>query len=212
MGEPAAVDGTQPAIDHRRRPRRRGHALDRAILAATLAEIEESGYADLRMERVAARARASKASLYRRWPSKVELVLSAVYELMPNAETVPNTGSLRADVLALLGTAGRVLCGPSGRAVRGLVSETLRDPDLRAQLRLYTRGYGLQAMQQIVARADVRGELDAGPITVRQLEVGPTLLRAYLLTHEGPVPDEEVVGIVDEVVLPLLRHAAPGLG
>lgn len=205
MSDPVA----ETPVDHRRRPRRRGHALDAAILAATLAEIEESGYADLRMERVAARARASKASLYRRWPSKVELVMSAVYQLMPTAETAPDTGSLRGDVLALLRAAGHVLGGPAGRAVRGLVSETLRDPDLRAQFRTYTRGQGLQAMQQIVARAHARRELDASSITVRQLSTGPTLLRMHLLTHDGPVPDEVVVGIVDEVVLPLLHHVSP---
>jgi AcrR family transcriptional regulator len=67
-----------PSGDHRTRPRRRGHALDKAILQATLVEIDMSGYAALSMERVAERARASKASLYRRWPSKVELVLAAL--------------------------------------------------------------------------------------------------------------------------------------
>lgn len=196
--------------DHRTLPRRRGTALDTAILAATIAEIEESGYPDLRMERVAARARASKASLYRRWPSKVELVMSAAYTLLPDLATVTDTGDLRGDLLALHRESAELLAGPAGRAIRGLISDALRDPDVAARFRSYTRGSTLQAMQQIVRRADERGELRAGAVTTRQLETGPALLRMHFLTHEGPVPDEVVVEIVDEVVLPLLSSRACG--
>jgi Bacterial regulatory proteins, tetR family len=81
--------------DHRSRPRRRGRALDEAIYRATLDELAEHGYAKLTMEGVADRARAGKASLYRRWPTRVELVLDAVAHTLPDPLTVPDTGSLR---------------------------------------------------------------------------------------------------------------------
>ena len=144
-----------------RGPRRRGHALDTAILEATVAEIEISGYAGLSMERVAERARASKASLYRRWPSKVELVMDAIYDLLPDPAATADTGSLRGDLLALLRSAAEMLAGPGGTAIRGLISEALRDPGQAAQLRRYTRGRSLAEMREVVQRAMERGELAA---------------------------------------------------
>lgn len=199
-----------PSGDHRTRPRRRGHALDRAILEATLTEIDLFGYAALSMERVAERARASKASLYRRWPSKVELVLAAVYGLLPDPAAAADTGSLRGDLLALFRSAARPLAGPAGTAIRGLISEALRDPELAAQLRRYTRGRSVAAMRDIVRQAMERGELPPAKITARQLEAGLSVMRFHFLVHGGPVPDQVIVEIVDEVVLPLLRAAAGG--
>jgi AcrR family transcriptional regulator len=199
-----------PSGDHRTRPRRRGHALDRAILEATLAEIDMSGYAALSMERVAERARASKASLYRRWPNKVELVLAAVYGLLPDPAAAADTGSLRGDLLALFRSAAGPLAGPAGTAIRGLISEALRDPELAAQLRRYTRGRSVAAMRDIVRQAMEGGELPPAMITARQLEAGLSVMRFHFLVHGGPVPDQVIVEIVDEVVLPLLHAAAGG--
>lgn len=194
--------------DHRARPRRRGQALDQAILKATVAEIELSGYAGLSMERVAERARASKASLYRRWPSKIELVMDAIYDLLPDPAASADTGSLREDLLALLRNAAGMLAGPGGTAIRGLISEALRDPEQAAQLRRYTRGRSLAEMREVVQRAMDRGELPPGTITERQLEAGLAVMRFHFLTHGAPVPNHVIVEIVDEVVLPLVRAAA----
>ena len=69
--------------DHRTRPRRRG-VLNSAIFQATLAELADVGYSRLTKERVAERAGASKASLYRRWPSRMELAIDAAYHLAPD--------------------------------------------------------------------------------------------------------------------------------
>jgi AcrR family transcriptional regulator len=198
-----------PSGDHRTRPRRRGHALDTAILEATIAEIEVSGYAALSMERVAERAKASKASLYRRWPSKVELVMAAVYHLFPEPANTADTGSLRGDLLALLRSAADLLDGPAGTAIRGLVSDALRDSDLATQLRNYTRGRSLAAMRDVVRRAAERGELGPGTITTRQVEAGLWVMRFHFLIYGGPLPEQVIVEIVDEVMLPLL-HAAAG--
>jgi len=197
-----------PREDHRTRPRRRGHALDLAILNATIAEIDLSGYAGLSMERVAERARASKASLYRRWPSKVELVMAAIYGLLPDPAAAAETGSLRGDLLALFRSAAELLAGPGGAAIRGMMSDALRDPELAAQLRRYTRGRSVAAMREVVRRAMERGELPAGSITARQLEAGLSVMRFHFLTHGDPVPDHVIVEIVDEVMLPLLYAAA----
>jgi AcrR family transcriptional regulator len=205
---PDAADATVGG-DHRTRPRRRGQTLEDAILQATIAEIDVSGYTALSMERVAERARASKASLYRRWPSKVELVMAAVYNLLPEPATTADTGSLRGDLLAFLGSMADLLAGPAGTAIRGLVSDALRDPEHGAQLRSYTRGRSVTVMGDVIRRAVDRGELGPGTITARQLEAGPWVMRFHFLIHGGPVPERVIIEIVDEVMLPLL-HAAAG--
>lgn len=92
----AIVVTSGPSQDHRKRPRRRGAVLNSAIFEAVRAEIPEAGYSALTMDRVAERARASKASLYRHWPGRAALVLNAAYDAMSGPETVPNTGSVRA--------------------------------------------------------------------------------------------------------------------
>jgi AcrR family transcriptional regulator len=204
MPNPAAP----PGEDHRRLPRRRGRVLDAAILEATIAEIDEMGYANLSIERVAERARASKASLYRRWPSKVELVVAALYEVLPDPAATADTGSLRDDLLALFRTSAELFVGPAGTAIRGLLSDALRDPELATRFRAYTRGNTVRGMREVVRRAGERGELVAESISLRQLEAGLALMRFHFLTHDGPVPDEVIVGIVDEVVLPLFRAAS----
>ena len=94
--------GPGPPADHRRGPRRRGQLLFEAIFEATVAELAETGYAGLAMERIAARARTSKASLYRRWPSRADLVVDAIRHCSPELSHPPDTGNLREDLLSLL--------------------------------------------------------------------------------------------------------------
>ena len=184
--------------------RRHGQALVAAILEATIAEVDEVGYADLTMEGVAERARASKASVYRRWPGKVALVVDAVRHALPDPAALVDTGTLRGDLLAVLRAVGEQLAGPAGRAMRGVLGDVLRDPERAEQFRARARGNSEAVIETVLRRAQQRGELDADAVTRRQREVGPALLRFHFLTHDGPVPDEVIVGIVDEVVLPLL--------
>jgi AcrR family transcriptional regulator len=186
-----------------RRSRRDDRALTSAILDATIAEVDRVGYANLNVERIAELASASKASLYRRWPGKFELVLDAIYHVFPDPSTLAETGALRSDLLTTLRSAADQLAGPAGHAIRGIVADVLRDPRRAAQFRAHTRGNSRQAMRQIVARAATRGELDPESITPRQLEAGLSLMRFHFLTNDGPIPDEVLVEIVDEIILPL---------
>jgi AcrR family transcriptional regulator len=192
-------------LDHRKRPRRRGAALESAILEAALAELTTVGYADLRVERVAERAGASKASLYRRWPSKVELVMDAVYSVFPDPSSPPDTGSLRGDLLETLRMVAEQLAGPAGQALGGVLSDALRDPDRARRVRSYARGSSQARMREIARRAVTRGEVDPLTLTERRLEAGHALLRHHFLTRGVPIPDRVIVEIVDEVMLPLLQ-------
>ena len=192
--------------DEPARPRRRhGHTLIAAILESTIAEVDEVGYANLSMEKVAERARASKASVYRRWPGKVALVVDAVHHALPDPAALVDTGTLRGDLLAVLRAAGEQLTGPAGRAMRGVLGDVLRDPARAAEFRARGRGNTALMIETALRRAHQRGELDADAVTRRQREAGPALMRLHFLTNDGPVPDEVIVEIVDEVMLPLLR-------
>jgi AcrR family transcriptional regulator len=189
--------------DHRTLPRRRGDVLNSAIFEATLDELAEVGYTKLTMERVAARAGASKASVYRRWPSRMELVLDAVHHLAPDPTDTPDTGSLRGDALAFMRAAAKLLAGPGGEALRGLLGDALADPSRTLELRRHSRGTGHRIMQEIVERAVARGEINSAAITPLRLDVAQAMLREQFLFHGPPIPDAVIVEIVDETVLPL---------
>lgn len=189
--------------DHRKLPRRRGAVLSRAIFDAVLAEIAESGYYAVTMDRVAERARASKASLYRRWPGRAALVLDAAYEAMPGPGTVPNTGSLRLDTLTVMRQAARLLQGTVGQAIRGVLGEALQNPDVAAEVREFARGNASRMMHEILANAVKRGECDPDLVTDFRIEAGPALLRQRFIFGSGPIDDDFLVGVVDQVVLPL---------
>jgi AcrR family transcriptional regulator len=198
----AAVD------DHRRQPRRRGEALYAAIFEATLAELADVGYSRLAMERIAARARASKMSLYKRWPTRAELVIAALRHQAGHPEPAPDTGSLRDDVLTLLRRAAARLDGVFGAAVRGLMAETLTDPDRTADLRASMFTARDHLMRDILDRAAARGDIRPGVITPQLIGLAPALVDHHFLIHGAPIGDEVLTGIVDEVLLPLLTTAA----
>lgn len=206
--EASAAPDLSPAGDHRTRPRRRGSTLDSAILRATIAELAQHGYPDVSIERVAERARASKASVYRRWPNKDALVLAAVHDQLPDTAAAVDTGSLRGDLLALFRSAAQLLGGPAGAAIRGLLGDALRDPEHAGKLRSYTKGRSVAALRDVLRHADRRGELSPAALTPRQLEAGLAVLRFHFLVDGAPIPDPVVVEIVDEVVLPLFRAVA----
>lgn len=189
--------------DHRALPRKRGEALETAILEAALDELAEGGYADLTMERVAERARTGKASLYRRWPSRMELTFDAVRHSMPDPTSPTDTGSLRGDVLAFLRQSAQLLDGPAGQALRGLLSDALRDQQRMQELRQRSHGTGVTAMTEITRRAVARGEIDAASVTPVRLEVAHSLLRQRFLFGGAPIDDGAIVDIVDQAVIPL---------
>lgn len=207
----SSLRGMAPTGDHRKGPRRRGAALDAAIFEATLAEIAETGFASLTMEHVAERARASKASLYRRWQDRVQLVLDAAYHVMPDHAAAPDTGSLREDILTVLRELVRQLEGPAGLAIRGLLGETLQNPEVATEVRDYSRGNATKVMRELVTRAVARGECDPAMITDRRVEAGPAMLRQRFIFTDAPISDEYLEEVVDEVVLPLFGITAAAI-
>jgi AcrR family transcriptional regulator len=194
----------QEPVDHRKGPRRRGEALYTAIFEATLAELAEAGYWGLAMERIAARAHASKASLYKRWPNRAELVIAAMRHQGGQPEPAPDTGSVREDVLTLLRRGAERLDSLFGEVARGLMAENLTDPDRMANLRANMFTSRNRLMTEIMERAAARGEIPRAAIKPHVIEFAPALVDYHFLVHGAPIPDQVLLRIVDDLLLPLL--------
>jgi AcrR family transcriptional regulator len=180
-----------------------------AAIAATLAELAESGYSGLSLERVALRAGVHKTTLYRRWGSREDLVLEAMLERAGEHISVPDTGSLRRDLLELARTAAANAATPEVAAMaRAVAAESPRDSKLaEANRRFWAERLALDSV--IVERAIERGEVAAGTDPRRVIEalIGPIHLR-LLLTGE-PVDRAFLEGVVDVVVDGIARRRRP---
>ncbi|MFE4369697.1 TetR-like C-terminal domain-containing protein [Streptomyces sp. NPDC056835] len=184
--------------------RRRGKELEQAILRAALEELAETGYVGLTIEGVAARARTSRPVLNRRWPTRAELVLAAVANSHPGTDDLPDTGSLRSDVIALLRWVSGRFADLGPEVFWGLMAETAHDERLFALvLTQHSRVLRQELVVTLVDRAIARGELGPDLPTSRVLTLPVDLLRHDFLMH-GRVGDEEIISIVDEVFLPVL--------
>ncbi|MBN9611737.1 MAG: hypothetical protein BGO26_11080 [Actinobacteria bacterium 69-20] len=182
--------------------RRRGDRLTDAIFRAVFDEIDENGYAAVTMETVAKRAHTGKAALYRRWQSRTELIIDAIQSGLPTDDQLPDTGSLRGDLLQLLGTVVAGLTGTVGAALRGLRAETVLNPSLSRQVREHTGDAAATRLQHLIERGVARGQLDGRDITPLRLQAGPAIVRDHFLFRDlDSLPLEE---LVDQVVLPLL--------
>lgn len=190
------------------RRRRRGEELLDAIRRAALDELVESGYANLTVDGIAARAGAGRASIYRYWSALPELVADAVSHSMPDLVVPPDTGDLRDQLVAVLGQGAADLNGPNGVLTRNLVAAAVQHPELVERLREHLLTRLGAPFFEILRRGVVRGEVRPGALTRNVATAGPHLLFMTFLLSTGPIPPAQVNGIVDEVLLPLV--VAPG--
>ncbi|GAA2052129.1 TetR/AcrR family transcriptional regulator [Streptomyces carpaticus] len=189
----------------RQQTRRRGAALEEAILRAAVEELTASGYAGLTMDKVAARAGTNKNALYRRWPHRLALGIAA-YRRLATAVQPPDTGSLRGDVLALLHGANRHWSSPLGAILRELMAAAGGATELLAQLQDQSADATAAPWLTVLGRAVARGEAAPEALHPRVATVAVVLLRNEFVVRGVPsVPDEVLVEIVDEVYLPLVR-------
>ncbi|QJU56174.1 TetR/AcrR family transcriptional regulator [Herbiconiux sp. SALV-R1] len=186
--------------------RRRGAELEHALLDAAWAELEEVGYPAFGYDGVAARAGTSKPVLYRRWPSKVDLVVAALQHggLFTRRE-VPDTGSLRGDMLAALRDFNATRSGFMAVIsvyMASIHADTGLSPaDLRRRLLEGRTEVGRRMLERAAAR---------GEIPLRDWPQGVTTLPSDLVRHDlvmtlKPLPDPRILEIVDDIWLPLVR-------
>jgi AcrR family transcriptional regulator len=186
--------------------RRRGEVLEKALLDAAWAELTETGYDDLTIDAVATRAGTSRAVLYRRWPNKQDLVLATLLDhVKSDPVPVPNTGSLRGDVVALLKAANELRLRMAILVFTRL-GGFYRDADTNlAELAAVVQGGRATVLDDIIEQAVARGEVKPGQISKRVARVPVELFRYELMVRLQPVPDDVLEGIVDDVFLPLVR-------
>jgi len=187
--------------------RRRGAALEAALLDAAWDELTEKGYERFTIESVAERAHTSRAVVYRRWPTKADLVHAAAARAgSQQEEPIPDTGTLRGDVIELLRRANRSRAQIGVQMmlqIGGYYSETGKG---LAELRSAFLSRRSSAMQKILERAIARGEVDPTKLTPRVTAVPFDLYRQELMMTLKAVPDEVAESIVDEVFLPLVAR------
>lgn len=191
----------------------RGRPLDRsrdaAILEAAIEVLSEYGYDRLTMDMVAARARAGKAALYRRWASKAELVVDALTLHHPTPPE-PNTGTLLGDLEGLLAhkhAKNEDFFKTS--VVAGLATACSRDPELASAFREQFLKTGDRILRLVLERAVSRGEIPRERDLELIIEIAPALFFSRVLTSGKP-PDEAFARrIIEEVIYPLATAPLP---
>lgn len=197
-----------PPTEATTRPRVEGDR-EAEILEAALDVLAEVGYDRLTMDAVATKAKASKATLYRRWNGKVQLVIDALqqgHHKLPEPVTV-DTGSLRGDLLASYCGVGGITDKPEVDAFGAVLTAILRDADFAAAFRTQVLGPKVAVTTAIFERARARGEI--GPDVDLDL-LGPALagivLHRLFMVGEAPTP-ELVTKVVDQIILPAATAA-----
>jgi AcrR family transcriptional regulator len=193
-------------------PRRPGRPVEerprQAAIAAARELIAEHGIHGLTTNAVAERAGISKATMYRRWRSKQEMVADAVADLVSDI-ALPDTGSTRGDLLALMRGAVAVYSGSvEARVMPSLVDAMSRDAELAHMVREGFLTRRRAALRTVLERGVARGDLDAGLDVDLALDVlgGPLFYR--LLVTGGPIDEQLAEGVV-ELILRGFAPAAP---
>jgi len=195
---PAAVPLSRPRIEGDR---------EQEVLAAALDVLAEVGYDKFSLDRVATRARAGKATLYRRWPTKADLVADAMAGLDAVPCTPPDTGTLRGDLIAMAAQREDGMLHPSRTpVVCGLMTAMYRDAELGAALRGKVVDPRQGLLLAVLERARDRGEVDPAADLELITSIIPAMV-VYRVTVEGHTDVSDLVHrLIDEVVLPAVQR------
>ncbi|MHA7648308.1 TetR/AcrR family transcriptional regulator [Mycobacterium sp. ML4] len=184
------------------RSRRRGEVLERALFAATLAELAAVGYGGLTMEGIAARARTGKAALYRRWASKHDLVQAAMTRNVPPLPEPRPGRSPRENLLAVFTAHRDVLAGKTDFPGMEIISQLIHEPELRAIFVDAVIVPRMKIVESILKAAVHTGDLDPGMITPLTARIGPALINQHFMLTGTPPNRRELALIVDTVIPP----------
>ena len=188
------------------RGRPRSQEADRAILAAAVELLAERGLAAMSIEEVAARAGVGKATIYRRWPSKGLLALDAFVASFRAEQPLPDTGTLRGDLLeALHAWVRAVTRTPMGRLLADLIAEAQHDPELRAAWRDRVLEPLRSQHRIMLDRAIARGEIPATVDREVVLDLFFGAAQHRLLLGHLPLTEDFIRSVVDVILDGILR-------
>jgi AcrR family transcriptional regulator len=181
-------------------------AREAELLAVTLRLLQEHGYDQLTIDAVASAAHASKATMYRRWPSKAELVLAAFIEGVRQVAVTPNTGTLRGDLLQLGET-----CGQHGlehaSTIRAVMVEVSRHPALNDALQEQFLKQRKAMIQHVLQQAVDRGEIAQDVVTDELWDLLPGYLIFRSIIPGRPPTRDTVQALVDGFLIPGLTRS-----
>jgi AcrR family transcriptional regulator len=190
--------------------RKRDHSRDGDILDATLDVLAEKGYDGMTIDMVAARAKAGKATLYRRWSSKGDLVVNAVVcmkKALDDSDNLPDTGTFRGDLLAMIQPRTILDAEKRFQVMWGVASMVTRSPELaeavNAAIIEPSIGIGRRLLRRAVERGEIAAECDIDAVA----EIGPAMMAYHVLVLRQPMNREFFIRQFDGVILP-----AVGLG
>jgi AcrR family transcriptional regulator len=190
--------------------RKRDLSRDPEILDAALEVLAETGYDGMTIDMVATKAKAGKATLYRRWASKAELVIDAVAcmkrdDLAP--DMLPDTGSLRGDLVAMIRPHTIEESERKLRVMAGVMSLIANNPDLADAVREALVEPRLAVNRMFLQRAVDRGEIPADTNIETVAVIAQSMVAYRTLMLRQPIDPTFMLSIIDRVVLP-----AVGLG
>jgi len=185
--------------------RKRDHTRDPEILDAALEVLSESGYDGMTIDMVATRAKAGKATVYRRWSSKAELVLDAVACMKQgeiDLDDLPDTGTLRGDLVAMIRTPSIRDGERKLKVMAGIVSMIARSPELAAAAQEALVEPRATVNRIFFRRAIERGEVPADIDVEKLCIIGPALVAYSVLMLGRPVDRDFLISNIDQVILP----------
>ena len=188
---------------------RRGAGRRTAICQAVCELLAKVGYDRMTMDAIATQAKASKATIYRMWPDKPQLVAEALKCQFGTDTEVPDTGSLRGDLLALMATACEVINSDLGEMISGVLTAASHDLRLAETLNKTLFEDKAQLHSELVRRAIERGELppEANPTIMH--EVMHSMISTRKIWALGPLDDEYAQHVVDEILIPVMQYRKP---
>lgn len=192
--------------------RPRDPSRDGVIRAAILQLLAEVGYHALTMDAVAAEAGVGKATIYRRWRTKHDLVVDTLADLDRAIAVPPDTGAVESDARALMELIAATVQSPAGAAIRSLLPAMQYQPALVQAFRNGPQAAWNSAFSAMWARAEARGEVRPGMSgSVTAEAVSALIVQRWLLTGE-PLDSAYLDEVFQTVVLPLVRNAGPSAG
>jgi AcrR family transcriptional regulator len=175
------------------------------LLAVTLRLLQEHGYDRLTVDAVAAAARASKATVYRRWPSKAELVLAAFIEGIRQVAVPPDTGTLRGDLLRV-GEGVSQQVRQHASTIRAVLVEVSRSAALNDVMQHEFVDRRKALIRHILQEAVDRGEIDAAAISDELWDLLPGYLIFRSIISGRQLNQRTVQVLVDDVIIPSLTR------
>lgn len=187
--------------------RRRGAVLERAILDAALEQLSTVGWNGLTMEGVAAGAQTGKAAVYRRWPSKEDLVADALQAGLPRIEEAPDLGSVREDLLALCTQARDAMFSRPGFALRSVIHEcdTFQAERFHGVIFEGVVEPTIRLIREVVHRGIERGEVRSDASNGYVFDAIPAMMMYRSKMCASEWSDRDIEEMIDQLMLPLLR-------